>query len=82
MTVLVMRGCFKAEDVEVAVGLWSGGGGLSDLSAGTHIVVVVLLLLRLVVAFWSAVVAGGLDTHDIAVPGGRADGGQLQQLLV
>lgn len=56
--------------------------GDSDLSAGTHIVVVVLLLLRLLVAFWPAVVASGLDTHDIAVPGWRADRGQLQQLLV
>lgn len=40
------------------------------------VVVVVLLFLGLLVAFWTAVVAGGLDTHHITVPGGRAHGGQ------
>lgn len=45
-------------------------------------IVVVLLLLWLLVAFWPAVVAGGLDTHHITVPGGRAHRGQPKQLVI
>lgn len=82
------RVCFVGCGSRTEVKMWKwvlvgghGGGGErmgSDLPAGTHIVVVVpLLLLRLLVAFWPAVVAGGLDTHDIAVPGWRADRRQL-----
>ena len=46
----------------------------------THVVVVALLL-GLVQVVRPAEVAGGLDTHHVAVPGRRAHRGQSEQLL-
>lgn len=50
-------------------------GGLSPPREPYVVVVVVLLLLRLLVAFWAAGVARGLDADHVAVPGGRTHGG-------
>lgn len=49
---------------------------------GREAYVVILLFLRLLVALWSAVVAGGLDAHHIAVPRGRTHRGEPEELVI